>query len=320
MSTQFDLDDVDGIGASAARKLASIGIVSVYELAACIPVQLAEDLKSQKESAEKYIECAKKFLEEKDLISREFQSGIEILKSREGILRLSTGSSALDKLLGGGVESKAITEFYGEFGSGKSQVGHTVATLLSQKEGSTIWLDTEGTFRPERIRQIAEERGLNAEKALLSIMGSKIYSSAELEVKVKELGRFIEQFKAKLVIVDSITSLHRNEYLGRGMLADRQQRLKIIMSKLQKYADIYNCAVIITNQVSTAVDQMFGDPTRAVGGNVISHASTYRLYLRKGSGDNRVAKMIDSPYHAKLETQFRVTEKGVEDIEEEPNK
>ena len=143
----------------------------------------------------------------------------------------------------------------------------------------------------------------------------KVYNSAHLELIVKNLGKYIDDYKAKLVIVDSIISLHRAEFSGRGTLADRQQRLNSIMHKLLRISEIYNIAIIVTNQVQSAPDTFFGDPTRPTGGNVIGHASTYRVYLRK-SGENRVAKMIDSPYHPYSEVRFTVNEKGADNLDE----
>jgi DNA repair protein RadA len=178
-----------------------------------------------------------------------------------------------------------------------------------------IYIDTEGTFRPERLEQISSSRSIDPVHALQNVAVCKVYNSAHLELIVKNLGKYIDDYKAKLVIVDSIISLHRAEFSGRGTLADRQQRLNSIMHKLLRISEIYNVAIIVTNQVQSAPDTFFGDPTKPTGGNVIGHASTYRVYLRK-SGENRVAKMIDSPYHPYSEVRFTINEKGTDDPEE----
>ena len=136
---------------------------------------------------------------------------------------------------------------------------------------------------------------------------------------VKDLGRYINERNTKLVIIDSIISLHRAEFTGRGTLADRQQKLNSILHKLVRIAEIYNVAVVITNQVLSSPDTFFGDPTKAAGGNVIGHTSTYRIYLRK-SGENRIAKMIDSPYHPYSDTRFTINQKGIDDLEESTNR
>src|SRR5919202_1103341 len=247
------------------------------------------------------------------------------LEKRRSMLRCSTGSSALDDLLLGGIETQAVTEFYGEFGSGKSQVCHTLCVMARQPvelgglDGNTIYIDTEGTFRPERIQEIARSRGYEQEQVLKSIAVCKVYNSSHLELIIKNLGKYVDDFKAKLVIIDSIISLHRAEFAGRGTLADRQQRLNSMLHKIIRLAEIYNIAIVITNQVQSSPDTFFGDPTKAAGGNVLGHASTYRVYLRK-SGENRIAKMIDSPYHPYSDTRFTVNEKGIDDLEEQIKK
>jgi DNA repair protein RadA len=220
----------------------------------------------------------------------------------------------------GGIETQAVTEFYGEFGSGKSQVCHTLCAMARQHvesgglDGNTIYIDTEGTFRPERIQEIARSRGYEQEQVLKSIAVCKVYNSSHLELIIKNLGKYVDDFKAKLVIIDSIISLHRAEFAGRGTLADRQQRLNSMLHKVIRLAEIYNIAIVITNQVQSSPDTFFGDPTKAAGGNVLGHASTYRIYLRK-SGENRIAKMIDSPYHPYSDARFTVNERGTDDIE-----
>jgi DNA repair protein RadA len=225
----------------------------------------------------------------------------------------------------GGIETQAITEFYGEFGSGKSQICHTLCVTAQQPPsdgglgGGVILIDTEGTFRPERVDQIARARGLDASEVLKRIAICKAYNSSHLELIVKSMGKYIDDFKAKMIIIDSIISLHRAEFAGRGTLADRQQRLNGLMHKLVRIAEIYNVAVIVTNQVQSTPDTFFGDPTKPAGGNVIGHASTYRIYLRK-AGNDRVAKIIDSPYHPYSDVRFTVNEKGIDDTDEAPKK
>jgi DNA repair protein RadA len=186
---------------------------------------------------------------------------------------------------------------------------------LGGLNSGVIYIDTEGTFRPERLEQISSNRNIDPVQALQNVAVCKVYNSAHLELIVKNLGKYIDDYKAKLVIVDSIISLHRAEFSGRGTLADRQQRLNSIMHKLLRISEIYNIAIIVTNQVQSAPDTFFGDPTKPTGGNVIGHASTYRVYLRK-SGENRIAKMIDSPYHPYSEVRFTVNEKGADNLDE----
>jgi DNA repair protein RadA len=324
-AVDLELEDLEGVGPTTARKMREAGIGSVVQLAVMSAEELSTEIGSTKEGATNFILAAKKLLQDTKVLDSEFTTADVQLEKRRAILRCSTGSKALDELLLGGLETHAITEFYGEFGSGKSQICHTLAVMANQAPelgglgSKTIWLDTEGTFRPERIDQIARARGLDVAETLQNIAICKLYNSSHLELLVKELGRYIEQFKAKLVIVDSIISLHRAEFAGRGTLADRQQKLNGVMHKLTRIAEMYGVAIVITNQVQSTPDTFFGDPTKPAGGNVIGHASTYRVYLRK-AGTDRVAKMIDSPYHPYSDTRFTVNERGLDDVDEKAPK
>src|SRR5919206_224775 len=317
---ELDIQDIEGIGPTTAKKLKEAGIISVMDLAVTSAEELAVDINASKESAAAFVIAAQKLLRDSKVLEKEFVTADAALEKRRSMLRCSTGSSALDDLLLGGIETQAVTEFYGEFGSGKSQVCHTLCVMARQPvelgglDGNTIYIDTEGTFRPERIQEIARSRGYEQEQVLKSIAVCKVYNSSHLELIIKNLGKYVDDFKAKLVIIDSIISLHRAEFAGRGTLADRQQRLNSMLHKVIRLAEIYNIAIVITNQVQSSPDTFFGDPTKAAGGNVLGHASTYRIYLRK-SGENRIAKMIDSPYHPYSDARFTVNERGTDDIE-----
>jgi DNA repair protein RadA len=319
-TVELDIQDIEGIGPTTAKKLKEAGIVSVMDLAVTSAEELAVDINASKESAAAFVIAAQKLLRDSKVLEKEFVTADAALEKRRSMLRCSTGSSALDDLLLGGIETQAVTEFYGEFGSGKSQVCHTLCAMARQPvesgglDGNTIYIDTEGTFRPERIQEIARSRGYEQEQVLKSIAVCKVYNSSHLELIIKNLGKYVDDFKAKLVIIDSIISLHRAEFAGRGTLADRQQRLNSMLHKVIRLAEIYNIAIVITNQVQSSPDTFFGDPTKAAGGNVLGHASTYRIYLRK-SGENRIAKMIDSPYHPYSDARFTVNERGTDDIE-----
>lgn len=322
---EIEIQDIEGVGPTTARKMKEAGISSVMELATAVPEELAADLGGSKETAATFIMAAQKLLRESGVLDNEFTTADVELEKRKSLLRCSTGAKALDELLLGGIETQAITEFYGEFGSGKSQICHTLCVTAQQPieegglGGGVILIDTEGTFRPERIDQIARARGLNSDDILKRIAICKAYNSSHLELVVKSMGKYIDDFRAKMIIIDSIISLHRAEFSGRGTLADRQQRLNSIMHKLVRTAEIYNVAVIVTNQVQSTPDTFFGDPTKPAGGNVIGHASTYRIYLRK-AGNDRIAKIIDSPYHPYSDVRFTVNEKGIDDLDQDTPK
>jgi DNA repair protein RadA len=321
-AVDLEIQDIEGIGPTTARKLKEAGIVSVMDLAVASADELAVDINSSKETAATFIMAAQRLLRESNILEKEFVTAESALEKRKALMRCSTGSRALDELLLGGIETQAVTEFYGEFGSGKSQICHTLSAIAPQPgeagglNGGVIYIDTEGTFRPERLNQIARARDLEPSHVLKNVTVCKVYNSSHLELIIKDLGKYISDFNAKLVIIDSIISLHRAEFAGRGTLADRQQRLNNLLHKVIRLAEIFNIAVVITNQVQSSPDTFFGDPTKAAGGNVLGHASTYRIYLRK-SGENRTARMIDSPYHPYSDAKFTLNEKGTDDLEDE---
>ncbi len=307
-------------------KLKGAGVESIFDLAISIPHQLIEEggilTGADAQVALELVMKAKKALIDSGLLSKDFSTAEEILERRKNLLRCTTGASKLDSFLKGGVETQAMTEIAGEFGSGKSQLCYTLcvtANMPADQEGlggKVIFIDTENTFRPERIHQIAEHRGIKeSEDILRKIYVCEIFNSGHLELIIQNLGKSIQNYKAKLVIVDSIISLHRAEFTGRGTLADRQQRLNIMLHKLLRLAEVYNIAIVVTNQVQSQPDNFFGDTLRATGGNIMGHASTYRILLRKASQD-RLAIMIDSPFHAYDQTRFTINEGGVQDVEE----
>jgi DNA repair protein RadA len=322
-NNNLEIQDIDGIGPTTAKKLKEAGIETVMDLAATSAEQLAMELECSKDTATAFIMSAQKLLRESNVIEKEFVSARSLLEKRKAMIRCSTGSKSLDELLLGGIETQAVSEFYGEFGSGKSQICHTLCAMASRPvkegglDGGVIYIDTEGTFRPERLDQIARARSFDPMLVLKNVAICKVYNSSHLELIIKDLGKYVTAFNAKLVIIDSIISLHRAEYLGRGSLAERQQRLNSVLHKLIRLAEIFNIVIVITNQVQSSPDSFFGDPTKAAGGNIIAHTSTYRIYLRK-SGQNRIAKMVDSPYHPYSDIRFTVNEKGIDDVEEEP--
>lgn len=164
--------------------------------------------------------------------------------------------------------------------------------------------------------QMAIARNLNPDAVLKNIYYMRSYNSDHQMLVVDKLGEVIEDKNIKLVVVDSLTSAFRADYIGRGTLAERQQKLNKHVHALQRLADIYNIAVYVTNQVMDRPDILFGDPTVPIGGHVLAHLSGYRLYLRRSKEDRRIAKLVDSPHLPDAECVFRVTEKGLCDVEE----
>lgn len=315
-SSSMTIEDLPGVGAATAEKLRDSSYDTMLSLAVASPGELVEAAGFTEASARKVIQAARKAM------NMGFESGDEIMKKRENITKITTNSKALDSLFGGGIESGAITECYGEFGSGKSSIAHQLAVnvQLSKEQGGAdgvvIWLDSESTFRPERIKQIAEAKGLDTEQVLKNIKVARCFNSDHqvlLGEKVEDLIKN-EGLPVKLVIVDSLMSHFRADFSGRGQLADRQQKINKHMHQLLKLADSYNLAIYITNQVMAKPDTFFGDPTIAIGGHIVGHNSTYRVYLRKGKKGTRVAKMVDAPQLPETEAIFQVTQAGIEDV------
>jgi DNA repair protein RadA len=313
---EVKLTDLPGIGPAVATKLEAAGIYDTMGVAVMGPEELSELAGVGEAVARKVIQAARKML---DL---GFQDGLEFAKKREEVLNITSGSKNFDKLLGGkGIETKAITEAFGAYGSGKTQLGLCL-TVYAQlpiesggANGKAVFIDTEGTFRPERIRQISEGIGANPEKVLKNIFVARAFNSDHQILLLDKITEMIKNGEPiRLVVIDSLTAHFRAEYGGRGMLADRQQKLNKYLHTLMKLAEQHNLAVYVTNQVMANPAMMFGDPTTPIGGNIVGHASTYRIYLRRGKKDSRVAKLIDSPNLPDNETVFMITEKGLMDI------
>ncbi len=309
------LTDIPGIGPGIAAKLEAAGVYDLMGLAVMSPPALAELAGVGEAVARKAIQAAR------SMMNLGFTDGVEFAKRREDVGHISTGSSNLNNLLGGrGIETKALTEAYGAFGSGKTQLGLTLAVNVQLPkeqggcDGKSVYIDTEGTFRPERIRQIAEGIGANPEKVLKNVLVARAFNSDHQMLLLDKITEMIKDGEPiKLVVIDSLTAHFRAEFSGRGQLADRQQKLNRYLHNLMKLAEQHNLAVYVTNQVMVNPAMMFGDPTTAIGGNIVGHASTFRMYLRRGKQGSRVAKLIDSPNLPDNETVFYVTEKGVRD-------
>jgi DNA repair protein RadA len=306
------IEDLPGVGAATAEKLQAAGFDSMLAIAVASPGELVETGGLTEVTARKVIQAARQALE------MGFESGIDLLAKRQNIVKIQTASKALNDLLGGGFETGAITECFGEFGSGKTQIGHTLAVLSQKQEEDVyaVYIDTENTFRPERIVQLAEGAGLDVEKTLKHIKVAKAYNSDHQMLLVEKIEDLIknEGIKVRVVIIDSLTAHFRAEFIGRGTLSERQQKINKHMHTLARLADVYNLCVYVTNQVQADPAQFFGDPTKAVGGHIVAHASTFRIYLRKGKKGTRVAKLIDSPNLPDNECGFIVETSGIKDL------
>jgi DNA repair protein RadA len=309
----IDVEEIEGVGRVTAQKLREAGYLTARDVAFASVKELAEILGSE-DRAKQIIMAAQKLIG-----LQPFITAYELYEKRRGIRRISTGVKSLDELLGGGIETKAITEVVGEFGSGKTQLCHQLSVMVQLPEdkgglrAKALYIDTENTFRPERIMQIAKYRGLDPHEALKNILYARAYNSDHQMMIVEESRKIIEKENIGIILIDSLVTHFRSEYPGRENLAERQQKLNHHIAQLLRIADIYNVAVVVTNQVVAQPDVFFGNPLKPAGGNVVAHGATYRIWLRKGKENVRIAKIFDSPYHPEREVTFRITEDGLVD-------
>ncbi len=311
---EFVFEDIPGIGEKTAAKLKEIGYSDPMAIAVSTPSELATIAEIGEGQAAKIITAARQ------MMKLGYETADKILERRISVTKISLGCKSLDNLLGGGIETQAITEVYGQFGSGKTQIGFQLAVnaQLPKEQGGlggrVIWIDTENTFRPERIVQIAKALKMDPEKTLKNIFVSRAFNSEHQILLVEKLPEKIEEENIKLIIIDSITSHFRADFVGRGELASRQQKLNRHLHQLQRLADAYNLSVYITNQVMARPDILFGDPIQAIGGHVLAHQATYRCYLRRGRENTRICRLVDSPGLPEGEAVFKVTEDGIKDV------
>ncbi|RDD52492.1 DNA repair and recombination protein RadA [Nanoarchaeota archaeon NZ13-N] len=316
-----NLEDLPGVGPKTAKKLREVGIYSIQDLAMSSVHELVEKVGLGEETAKKLIEMAE------EMIGKGLSTAYDFYQARKNVEKITTGSHALDDLLGGGIETQALIECFGEFGSGKTQLGHQLAVnvQLPKEMGGlatpdspvkAVYIDTEGTFRPERIEQMAKALNLNPEETLKNIFYIKVFNTDYQVRVVRKIPHLIhEGHNIRLIVIDSITAHFRAEYVGRGVLAERQQKLNQHLRDLLKIASIYNVAVYVTNQVMAKPEGFFGlDLVQAVGGHVLAHAITYRIFLRKGKEKTRIARLIDAPHLPEREAIFRISDEGIRDV------
>ncbi len=310
----FDLEDLEGVGTTTADKLREAGYTDLMELAVASPSDIAEAAEVGVALAQKIVNEARRRADVGG-----FESGTTVLERRQKLGRITTHSKALDELLGGGVETQAITEFSGEFGTGKTQLGHQIAVDVQLPpaqgglEGEVVYIDTESTFRPERIVDMSRAAGIDPNEALNRIHVARAFNSNHQMLLVQKAQELARERPIRLVVVDSLTAHFRSEYVGRGELAPRQQMLNKHLHELLRFSDTYNASIVVTNQVSSRPDILFGDPTRPIGGNIVAHAATYRVYLRKSKPPKRIARLIDSPNLPEGEAVFSLTGEGIRD-------
>jgi DNA repair protein RadA len=336
-----ELEDLPGVGPATADKLIDAGFDTYESIAVASGGDMANSADIGDSTASDIIQAAR---EAADVGG--FESGSQVLERRQRIGKLSWQIDEVDELLDGGLETQSISEVYGEFGSGKSQVTHQMSVNVQLPEedgglgGSAMFIDSEDTFRPERIDDMI--RGLDdelieselerreiegtpgddetmqelLESFLENIHVAKAFNANHqmlLAEKAEELAADSkeDEYPVKLLCVDSLTAHFRAEYVGRGELAERQQKLNKHLHDLDQVGNLHNAAVLVTNQVASNPDSYFGDPTQPIGGNILGHKSTFRIYLRKSKGDKRIVRLVDAPNLADGEAVMRVEDGGL---------
>jgi len=312
----YDISDLPGVGPATLKKLKEAGLLSVRAIAVTPKQVIMDDSGLGDKTIEKIIKASQ------ELLNINFKSASEVWEERRLLKRISTGSSNLDEVLAGGIETRALTEFFGEYRTGKTQIMHQLCVNVQLPEengglnGKALYIDTEGTFRPERIIQMADALDLDYNKVLKNIIFARAYNSDHQIMLAKDASNIIKKENIKLIIVDSLIGHFRSEYIGRGTLAGRQQTLNSHLHDLLRLTEIYDdLAIVVSNQVQSKPDVFYGNPLRATGGNIVAHGSTIRIYLRKGKGNQRVAKVVDAPHLPEAEAVFTLSEEGIRDSE-----
>ena len=313
-SNELILDDLPGVGETTLKKLKDAGILTIRALALYPMSKLMEESGIGEKTSIKLIKIAQ------DVEKMGFKSAELIWEKRRELKKLTTGSNNLDELLGGGIEPGAVTELFGEYRTGKTQLAHQLCVNvqlsyeLGGLEGNALYIDSEGTFRPERIINMAEAKDLDYNKVLKNIIIGRAYNSDHQILLTRETSKIIKDKNVKLIVVDSIISHFRSEYIGRGTLSTRQQVLNSHIHDLLRLSETYDeLAVIITNQVSSKPDVFYGNPITHTGGNIIAHGATIRVFLRKGKGEQRVAKVVDAPHLPEADAIFSIIDDGITD-------
>ncbi|KXB02051.1 DNA repair and recombination protein RadA [candidate division MSBL1 archaeon SCGC-AAA261F17] len=307
------LEDLPGVGSATAEKFSESGFDTLESVATATTHELAGAANIGTQTATKIIRSAR------EAANMGYEKATDLMERRKLVGRISTGSGSLDEMLGGGVETQAITEFFGEFGTGKTQLAHQLSANVQLPpgegglEGGVVYIDTENTFRPERISQMAEAVGLDPKGALENIFVARASTTDHQMLLAEKAGEMARDDGVKLLVVDALMSIFRTEYVGRGALAERQQKLGRHLSTLHKLAEGHNLAVLVTNHVMSNPGVFFGDPTKPIGGHVLGHAATGRVYIRKSRKNTRKAKLVDHPSQPPSTVKFKITGEGIRD-------
>lgn len=316
----LDISQLDGVGAVTAKKLTEFGVTSLIDICIRGGREISEITGVAKSKADGWVFNAQKILEDNNLIRKSDMDVIDLMEYQANYPMLETKCTAVDELLGGGVKPECTYEIYGEFGSGKTQFCNTLTAQALSEGEHVIWIDCEDTFRPQRILEIMKAREMietreEMEDALKRINYFYTPNTEQLLGTINALSKTMEEKRPRLVIIDGAIGQFREEYLGRGTLADRQNQIARLMTHIKNISYYFRTTVVYTNQVQTDPSVMFGDPVKPIGGNVVGHAATYRIYFKK-SGKKRIARMVDSPEHPQADAEYILNAKGIDNLEE----
>jgi len=317
---ELNINQLEGVGPVTVKKLNNFGVTSLYDICIRGSKEIAEITGTAKAKSDQWVFNAQKILEGEGLIRKTDMSTLELFEYQHNIDTLAVKCKAVDALISGGVKPECTYEVYGEFGSGKTQFCLALAVEAISQEKNVVWVDCEDTFRPNRVIEILKERGYaqDDEEALKYLERIDYFftpNTEQLMGTINALSDVLLEKKPRLVVIDGSIGQFREEYLGRGTLADRQNQIARLMTHLKNIAFYFKCTVVYTNQVQSDPSIMFGDPTKPIGGNVVGHAATYRMYFKK-SGRKRIARMVDSPEHPQGDAPFALDSKGISDVEE----
>ena len=315
----YSVDQLEGVGAITKKKLEAFGLTSIIDICVRGAKEVSEIAGVDKHKADSWVFGCQKILEDKGFIRKSDMSTADLMEYQENLPALETKAKGVDDLLGGGVKPEATYEIYGEFGSGKTQFCNSLTVETIHNGQNVIWIDCEDTFKPRRIVEILMARGYVEDKEQAMEYINRIYyfycpNTEQLMGTINNLSNILMEKAPPLLILDGAIGQFREEYLGRGTLSDRQMQLARLMTHLKNISYYFRNTVVFTNQVQSDPAMMFGDPIKPIGGNVVGHASTYRIYFKK-SGKKRIARMVDSPEHPQADAEFVLSVEGLKDPE-----
>jgi len=312
------VDQLDGVGAVTKKKLEAFGIKNIIDICVRGGQEVSEITGVDKTKANNWVFNSQKILEENQLVRKTDMEIMELLDYQESQPRLASKCEAVDNLFNGGLVSEAVYEVYGEFGCGKTQLCLSLTAEAIAQGEDVVWIDCEDTFKPRRLKEILIARELATEEDANEMLEHVKYfytpNTEQLLGTVDSLSQLMQELNVRLLVIDGSIGQFREEYLGRGHLSVRQNQIARLMTHIKNISFYFRCVVLFTNQVQSDPSVMFGDPVKPIGGNIVAHASTYRVYFKK-SGKKRIARMVDSPEHEMLDAEYQLTVRGISDVE-----